>query len=452
MNVYNLLNAVNNVPLEVIVSAESMAGAEHKRQKGLFRGNEFSGTLKIAGVLLTAVLAFVVVRNARSVGKITKEEQPVVDSIYTQLEAMERDTTADIEEKLRYQWLADEARMRLVNFLDREGQEYRKYYGGSFLDADRMLAVYLTDSSPEVEQVFRDVLKYDERLYFLYGQYSKDELEALYRRMVEQYTEDMLDFLPEFGVDIMNNCIDVGLKDQSPESLARFWAWIGEENADMIRFIETYYNFMLTTYVFPGVGVSGSWGGSNIQSVGYRGYRLNNNGQTVSGFTSCGHNVPQNLYIGYTKVGVKYDYAFSGSADISFYDATSAASLTNITAYTNESGGYITISSDEIPSNYDPTGDAFVKYGMTSEMTEGDVYSGSWVRGGVSDLLKTSALALPGDSGGVGLVYYNYQYRIVGSVSGGDYNSNTPSASSFVASFFSRYHNNKAAITNITHY
>lgn len=202
-------------------------------------------------------------------------------------------------------------------------------------------------------------------------------------------------------------------------------------------------------YLSASASTSGSRGN---RSAGYRGYRVDSLGYPVYGFTSCGHDIEEYLYREGVLVGTLYDYRFGGDCDISFYDAASEVTLSNITAYSDDIGSsneVVELSIYSVPSNQIIVGSTLMKVGGSTFYTQGTImevgcdyerYStdyGTYVWD--TNRIKSNALALPGDSGGAAFIEYNGEFRIVGSMAAGYYGGEEATEENFSCSFIADY-------------
>ena len=148
-----------------------------------------------------------------------------------------------------YEWPAKEAYSRLIDFIGGEGETrslykkakgeaYRPYYGGAYLNEEKVLVVNVTDDSPEICTVFANVLQYD-RVIFQKVQYSYDELYALYENLnrTEQGTEPFAG-LAGCGIDVRNNRIEVSFTEDDETLRQAFLDRLKDNEKEMVRFTE----------------------------------------------------------------------------------------------------------------------------------------------------------------------------------------------------------------------
>ncbi len=146
-------------------------------------------------------------------------------------------------------WPAQEAYARLIDYVGGEGETrslykkakgeaYRPYYGGAYLNEEKVLVVNVTDDSPEICTVFANVLQYD-RVIFQKVQYSYDELYALYENLnrTEQGTEPFAG-LAGCGIDVRNNRIEVSFTEDDETLRQAFLDRLKDNEKEMVRFTE----------------------------------------------------------------------------------------------------------------------------------------------------------------------------------------------------------------------
>ncbi|MBP3729357.1 MAG: hypothetical protein J6H18_03730 [Lachnospiraceae bacterium] len=116
-----------------------------------------------------------------------------------------------------------------------KGEAWRPYFGGAWLDGGKELVVALTDDSPELIRVFREVLNYD-HVRFLRVKYSYDRLYEIYAKIGEKQKTDSFRGLSAYSLDVQNNRIEVNFAEPEEGTQERFLAWLDLSVADMFDF------------------------------------------------------------------------------------------------------------------------------------------------------------------------------------------------------------------------
>ena len=147
-------------------------------------------------------------------------------------------------------------------------------------------------------------------------------------------------------------------------------------------------------------------------------------------------------------MGDLYESRNGGMYDLAFYDITASTTLSNLTAYSDDTGGendVVSLSTLAPPSIEDVlVGSTVMKVGSRTFYTQGQIIAKfdtmTTSSSSYRSLISTTALALPGDSGGAAFIYYNGSYRIIGTVTGSKFISNIEmSANTFTKSYFAAY-------------
>lgn len=350
-----------------------------------------------------------------------------------------QDKQLKLEEELKRieanEWPAQEAYNRLLAYLENAGKDLKNVFGGAFLHEETQLAVLLTDMSPDNTKRLSAAIDFA-YVAFIPCEYSLDELTVVFEELCKRNESKPYPYLSEMGIYIPDNRITVSFSDSEKANAKDFENWFELTCSDMIL-----YSYPLrvipATIVYAGEAVSPG------RSVGYRGYRIADQGDIYRGFTSCGHSVAGSIRKGNTTVGNLYSYAYSGNADFSFYDAAGSTTMFNLTAYTDDSGssgGYISLSTTEISVQAVLTNRTMFKCGGTTYLSSGKILSTNYYNG-LSNMIKSNAYAQPGDSGCVAFIYDGGVYKIIGSAS-----SISNSNGAFQFSYFSQYHNNKFSL------
>ena len=313
------------------------------------------------------------------------------------------------------------------------------YYGGAYLNDNKELTICITSNDLEIATLFREATG-SSNVVIQHVNHSLDDLNNTanaYRKMLQDYQQRadlhadyvaLLDNLIESYTDIFTNQFVIGINELNANKSELFWN-LFDLPTDTIR-LENVEKADSYATIRPGGGLYVSQGDSNYgininQSVGYRGYRVNLSGNKVYGFTGCGHGAISHLYRSGETVGSLYDYNCGGNYDLAFYDATASASLSNWTSYSDDIGNAIDIVelSTLAPTNI-LVGATAMKVGASTFFTSGTITSLNYntTADGISytNMIKTTANAAPGDSGGATFILYQNTYRIIGTVTGGN--------------------------------
>ena len=211
------------------VTAQTSAGKAKLAKETHFRRPVRHAAIAVLAVCLLAALWLGLDKNARA-----------------EVQDWFRNLSGNAE---TYEWPAQEAYARLIDFIGGEGETrslykkakgetYRPYYGGAYLNEEKVLVVNVTDDSPEICQAFADVLRYD-RVLFQKVQYSYDELYALYEALnrIEQGAEPFAG-LAGCGIDVRNNRIEVSFTEDDETLRQAFLDRLKEDEKEMVRFTE----------------------------------------------------------------------------------------------------------------------------------------------------------------------------------------------------------------------
>lgn len=114
-----------------------------------------------------------------------------------------------------------------------KGGDYRPYYGGCYLNDEKYLVVNVTDDSPNILKVFRDVMHYD-RVLFQKVDYSADELYRVQVAIERKMEEDPFVGISMYGVDERRNRVEVCFGEEGQEIRDAFLTWLGEDLADKV--------------------------------------------------------------------------------------------------------------------------------------------------------------------------------------------------------------------------
>lgn len=330
------------------------------------------------------------------------------------------------------------------------------YYGGAFLNDENQLVVYVTTSDESILSAFSDA---SDGAIILPAEFTLEELNDVYDDLtatiselnsceplvpMQANTEDSSSYLADVrGWTLYQhlNRIVVKINQLNDDKEEFFLSLFDDVSPDMFVFVESS-GVTPTETVRPG---SQLWSSSTTsptfnQSAGFRGYRVDESGSRIYGFTAAGHGPKSYLYRNGTKVGTLYDSVYTGSYDSAFYDVASNTTLTNQTAYSDTEGGsdsVVTLSTNfSLPSL---EGKTIAKVGGKTFYTTGTVLSvnDSWVDSdGVthSGFIETTALNLHGDSGGCAFIKDGSLYKIIGQMSGSYHDGSSLTASTFTSS------------------
>ena len=393
---------------------------------------------RIIGISALVVIALVtMVAFAEEKNRGEREREDLINSIESKISEGEQKFNEELELIREYEWPAEEAYNRLLNYLKTsEGQTVRSFYGGAYFNDEKQLTVLVKGGDEEAAEVFAKEANYS-RLTFSSCRYSYDELYQVYEAALDLWQKEELSVLSSLGVQEKENRIVVSLYPNDEESRAAFEAWIGPADMEMFNFVEGS-KAVPAAYVYVGEHVNPT------RSAGYRGYRIDEDDNIVDGFTSCGHSIVNEIYISSTKVSDLFDYAYGGSADISFYDKTPFTVLSNVMAYTDDAGNqeYERYLSTVEYTNALLENTSVFKVAGTTFVTGGTVHCSDVSFSTISHLIETTAQSAIGDSGGVLIIYHANQYKVLGSLHGkGTY-------SGITYTYFSAYFNNKYAMSS----
>lgn len=336
------------------------------------------------------------------------------------------------------------------------------YYGGAYLNKDKKLTVCVTDDSQDIKESIAQTVGTQE-IEIRKVNHTWDEINEIatslqekieyYQNNVRLEEKEYLLILDIVGIyaDVFTNKVIVSISKLNNDKEQMFWSLFNEFKSDTIELVEGE-RAELTVTIKPGGGLyktaSASTSGQLAsQSVGYRGYRINSSGNTVYGFTGCGHGAASELYRGGEKVGTRYDYAVGGNYDIAFYDKTSSTTTSNQTSYSDDVGSSnetVSLSTTAPPTSQSILlGSTVMKVGSASFFTLGEILSVNTnyriSNVNFTNLMQTTALNLGGDSGGAAFIYYGGSYRIVGTMTGSSYSGTSLTSNTFTYSFIAQY-------------
>lgn len=390
-------------------------------------------------ILAVIVVILIGTRPSFAEGRSSEESERAerIKRIENKITESESKINEQLEMIRKFEWPATDAYNHLLNYLKAEGQKYRPFYGGAYLNDKKQLVILVKEGNMEASQVFAKEVNCD-RLILVPCRYSYDELYQVYEQALKRWKQQELSALSYLSLREDGNRIEVALYPNNEESRTAFSVWAGDADLEMFSYVEGGKPTP-NTYVHVGEHAT------PLRSIGYRGFRLNSLGNPVYGFTSCGHSIAQTVNVSGTKVGELYDNICGGSADISFYDAWGSPVLSNVMAYTDDEGNQ---EYDRLLSAVEYTdtllnGTTIFKIGGSSYVTSGTVHNTDVSFSTISHVIETTAYSVVGDSGGVLFIYHANQYKILGSLHGGG------TYSGVYYSFYSKYFNNKYALASI---
>lgn len=361
----------------------------------------------------------------------------------------------EIEANEQYQQLLDNlAETTNTNTRRSASQDY---YGGAYINDDGNLVVCVTDDYAANSNAIQAYTGNDEIIIetvdYTYATLEQEQtkITELYEAMREasevtatdssksasQYAaEDMVASIRSTYIDEEKNIIVVEIENLTTDKIAVFQELFSDE--DFVEFAEGYKNTTTADWN-PGRKIYTSTGSG--LSTGYPVYFTNSDGELERGFVTAGHGYEEGDIVyrssgGKNVLGVCIASAFSGDTDAALIQITSSSY--DISEETYYDGMTLSSTSYSLPAQ----GSTIYKEGATSEQTYGTVSSRSvtvyYEEATVTDMLKTTALNLNGDSGGVA---YTASGSVVGSMSGSSHTGDKLTEETFVCSYICKVAN-----------
>ncbi len=340
----------------------------------------------------------------------------------------------------------------------REKSGQKDYYGGAYINDAGDLVVCMTDDSAANrskvqtytgnEKVLIKKVNYTLSTILEKQTELVDELESAKKEIRSNETKyntdedlkrfsDMMNSISGTYTDEERNTLVIEIVGLNEEKIGDFKEYFGNE--EFIEFVQGYSN-TTTAYWNPGKGIYKAVAGT--LSTGYPVYFMDN-GIERKGYITAGHGYNVNDMV-YAVAG--NDDQIIGQCIASVYNGNTDAALirreasvysfSRVTLY-----GNVTLS--ETSYTTPAQGTTIYKEGVTTQRTQGTVASISSTvtyRDGrtLTDLIKTTALVLNGDSGGVAYVAGG---SIIGSVSGASFNGSSLTQSTFTYSYMTKVRN-----------
>ncbi len=326
------------------------------------------------------------------------------------------------------------------------------YYGGAYINDDGNLVVCVTDDSPancsEVQTFTGNTDIIIQPVNYTYNTISQEqaritEIFDLMRTAPVVANEADSSALNELVASLRGTYIDeernvlvVEIEELTNEKIIAFTEYFSDET--FIEFEQGYTNTTTSAWN-PGRKIYTST--SSWLSTGYPVYFTNSDGEQERGFITAGHSFDEGDIVyrssGRSNVlGICVASAFSGDTDAALIQITSSSyDISEITYFDD-----VTLSS--VSYSLPAQGSTIYKEGAKSETTSGTVSSRSatvyYTDVTITDVLKTTALNLGGDSGGVA---YTASGNVIGSMSGSSYTGDELTADTFVCSYICKVAN-----------
>jgi streptogrisin B len=377
------------------------------------------------------------------------------ESIYTSIGSarMENESIANAQ----YNMLLDSMRgVSDVTSLE-DCMVYPEYYGGSYIDEDGNLVVCVTNSAPEeiaIADIHAAIGATDiqtKRVQYSYSElYSGwDEISQIMLQLssgieTENYAPEQYiaaELISSVYIKEDLNTVIVEISDIDDVKIDA----VKEAFPDMpfLSFEEGYTTVNTATAWKPGAGLYTSTG--NGLSTGYPVYFTTSSGEKNYGFVSAGHGFSTGNYAyissGGTVLAQCVSSQDSGTVDAAVMKITNSSytmsAHTTYNSITLTAGGYT------IPA----TGGSVFKEGATTGLTAGTVTSlNSTYSDDHTDMIRTSALNLRGDSGGVMYAISGNNRLVVGSMVGSNHSGSALTESSFNYSIVCKVGNAMSAL------
>lgn len=351
-----------------------------------------------------------------------------------------------------------------------EAGEYPDYYAGSYINEDGDLVVNVAEFSDEIQNEVRQASQNSD-IVVKQVEYSLNELDDA-QEMLNEIYERIFCSSEETGSILQNaeyniiweDVVGYGIDEEQNRVVIDVQGLTDDKRAVLSELLSNDERFAFeeggTTNavidVKPGKKIyPAPYSSDTYMSAGYRAYWYNSAGTRYNGFVTASHgiSVGQNVYamqgviLGVCKVSV-----WQGSVDAAFVAITNSSYTPSNQVYYRSSGGKIngvTLAASSWMYSYALNGTIY-KSGATTYLTSGTInrtsYTLTYNGKTISDLLRTSALVLPGDSGGVVYCPYNDVYVKAGTVAAGEFMSTSMTEDTFVWSYFSKIDNQISAL------
>lgn len=369
----------------------------------------------------------------------------------------------DDTQRLSNEIEANEQYQRLLDNLSKDASSsvgriaLSDYYGGAYINDDGNLVVCVTDDydvkSAAIQAYTGNEQIITERVKYTYATLEQEQarLTEVYEAMrvasatkeadpskspVSSAAEDLFASICSTYIDEEKNIIVVEIENLTTDKIALFQILFSDK--DFVEFTEGYTNTTTADWN-PGRKIYKSTGG--WLSTGYPVYFTNSNGNLERGFVTAGHgyeegDIVYRSYGGTNELGVCVASAFSGDTDAALIQITSSSyDISEVTYYDDTT---LSSNSYSLPAQ----GSTIYKEGAKTQCTSGTVSSRSvtvyYADATVSDMLKTTALNLGGDSGGVA---YTASGSVIGSMSGSSHTGDELTEDTFVCSYICKVAN-----------
>jgi len=299
----------------------------------------------------------------------------------------------------------------------RSAEAYPDYYAGSYVDDDGELVVLVKEDTADNIATIK-LLTSNPDIQTKKAHYSLNELKGVKNEIAKYFdmdttgaTKEIVDSIVGVGTDEMNNRVNVCMENLSEEKIAAFKILVSD--SEMVTFEnDDQYRLSASRNLGSGVTLSGSKGSGSL-SIGFRAQKIVN-GKAINGFVTACHGY---YYANDAKayeldsrdpLGTVYAAHFGQMSDAAFVGVTNGDSISSTVGGT----GKILVGNhyyEDIPVNA-----TVYKYGITTKETSGKVKENdfSFKVDGVNfgDMVRTTAKADEGDSGGITYTYVNGDY------------------------------------------
>lgn len=361
----------------------------------------------------------------------------------------------EIEANEQYQRLLDNLSEDANASVGRSASQ--DYYGGAYINDDGNLVVCVTDDYSVNSNTIQAYTGNDdviiETVDYTYAALEQEQtrITELYEAMREasalnvaeaskstaqSMADELFASIRSTYIDEEKNTVVVEIENLTADKIASFQKLFSDK--DFIEFAEGYSNTTTADWN-PGRKIYTSTGSG--LSTGYPVYFTNSDGDLERGFVTAGHGYEEGDIVyrssgGRNELGVCIASAFSGDTDAALIQITSTSyDISEVTYYEDTT---LSSTSYTLPAQ----GATIYKEGATSQYTYGTVSSRSvtvyYEEATVTDMLKTTALNLGGDSGGVA---YTASGSVIGSMSGSSHTGDELTEDTFVCSYICKVAN-----------
>jgi len=367
-------------------------------------------------------------------------------------------------ERIKNEGEANAQYNRLISSICDESGAYPSYYGGAFINEEGFLVVCVTEDKASTE-VLDSICNFTDNpnIIIKIVEFSFSEL-----KQVQDNITELMDYVhsednpidPQYEViksicstytDEEMNALVVQIRYISDDSILAFRRIFPD--ARFVNFAEGYYATTTASWN-PGKVIYDVYG--SYLTTGYPAYFTNSSGTRVLGFITAGHSFTSNINVYRANstsstylLGSRFKYQLSGKVDAALIQITDS----NYTmSFTTSSGTTLASNMYSIPAQnsivYKEGANTGLKVGFVKSTSASLYYDDLGIT--LSDMLKTDALNLHGDSGGVMYIFTSGVYSIVGSLSGSEVDTSIDvdlTSASFLYSYAIKVGNTLSALS-----